>query len=84
MSQLQEQKPYTTEVEKAHATAVRKIVNEVKDFHKRQVPFRIYHGTTCTTRRLHLERDKIIDTSEMVSTAMPHPVSRISLGNRQD
>jgi hypothetical protein len=67
MSQSREPKNHTTEVEKAHANAVQKIVNEVKDFHKRQVPFRIYHGTACTTRRLHLERDKIIDTSEMVN-----------------
>jgi Delta24-sterol reductase len=67
MSQSREPKDHTTEVEKAHINAVQKIVNEVKDFHKRQVPFRIYHGTTCTTRRLHLERDKIIDTSEMVN-----------------
>ena len=67
MPQPQGPKNHTTEVEKAHVNAVQKIVNKVKDFHRRQVPFRIYHGTTCTTRRLHLERDKIIDTSEMVN-----------------
>jgi delta24-sterol reductase len=67
MPQLQQQNNYSTEVEKAHINTVQKIVNEVKDFHRRQVPFRIYHGTTCTTRQLHLERDKIIDTSDMVN-----------------
>jgi delta24-sterol reductase len=67
MSKVQEPKNQATEAEKTHAEAVAKIVNKVKDFHSRQVPFRIYHGATCSTRRLNLQRDEIIDTSEIVN-----------------
>ena len=48
-----------------HRERVDVIVAEVQYFYERQQPFRIYHGTTHSTRRMAFERDSIIDTSHL-------------------
>ncbi|EXU95463.1 FAD/FMN-binding dehydrogenase [Metarhizium robertsii] len=47
----------------AHDTAVRRIAAQVKTFHEAQKPFRIYHGSTNSTRTSHRRADNTIDTS---------------------
>lgn len=47
----------------AHDAAVRRIAAQVKTFHEAQKPFRIYHGSTNSTRTSHRRADNTIDTS---------------------
>lgn len=39
------------------------IASRVKDFHQRNVPFRVYHGSTNSTRSLNHDPDKVVDIS---------------------
>jgi len=48
-----------------HQTAVAAISECVKDFHREQKVFRIYHGSTNSTRRSDRRRDNTIDTSAL-------------------
>lgn len=47
----------------AHDAAVADIAAQVRRFHARQKPFRIYHGSTNSTRTSQRRADNIIDTS---------------------
>lgn len=49
----------------AHETAVATIAAHVRQFYKRKEPFRIYHGSTNSTRQSRVQRDKMIDTSSL-------------------
>lgn len=49
----------------AHDAAVASIAAHVQQFHERQQPFRIYHGTTNSTRESPYARDNIVDTSNL-------------------
>ena len=48
-----------------HKKAVEIIAAEVKRFYERQKPFRIYHGSTNSTRQSRHRRDEMIDTSNL-------------------
>lgn len=50
-----------------HKREVEKIAANVRDFHQRKQPFRIFHGGTNSTRKSALGRDpkKVIDTSRL-------------------
>ncbi|MCJ1449942.1 hypothetical protein MMC28_000270 [Mycoblastus sanguinarius] len=48
-----------------HRDAVAAIAAEVQDFYKRKEPFRIYHGSTNTTRPSQYRRSQMIDTSHL-------------------
>ena len=49
----------------AHQTAIAKISKQVSTFHARQTPFRIYHGSTNSTRPSPYRRDAIVSTSNL-------------------
>ncbi|KAG8424723.1 hypothetical protein J3458_001494 [Metarhizium acridum] len=49
----------------AHDAAVRSIAAQVKTFHEAQKPFRIYHGSTNSTRTSQRRADNTIDTSRL-------------------
>jgi delta24-sterol reductase len=49
----------------AHETAVATIAAHVRQFYDRKEPFRIYHGSTNSTRQSRVQRDKMIDTSSL-------------------
>ncbi|KZZ96596.1 FAD-binding, type 2 [Moelleriella libera RCEF 2490] len=49
----------------AHDAAVQAIASQVKSFHQRQAPFRIYHGATNSTRKSQRRADNTIDTSRL-------------------
>lgn len=49
----------------SHQARVRTIARQVKAFHDRGERYRIYHGTTSTTRKTKLDRNAIVDTSGM-------------------
>ncbi|KAI8268231.1 Delta(24)-sterol reductase [Colletotrichum sp. SAR 10_98] len=46
-----------------HNVAVKRISEIVKDFHSRREPFRIFHGSTSSTRPAHGQR--VVDISEL-------------------
>jgi len=48
-----------------HERNVSVIASQVRQFHQKQTPFRIYHGHTNSTRRPHYPKDQIIDTSNL-------------------
>ncbi|OJD16816.1 hypothetical protein AJ78_03059 [Emergomyces pasteurianus Ep9510] len=48
-----------------HTKAVASIAAQVHHFHANQIPFRIYHGSTNSTRPLSFQRDKLVDTSSL-------------------
>ncbi|KAK6526295.1 hypothetical protein TWF694_004895 [Orbilia ellipsospora] len=49
----------------AHDAAVGRISSVIRDFHARKVPYRIYHGSTNSTRASTLSRDRMVDTSTL-------------------
>ncbi|KAK4552380.1 hypothetical protein LTR86_010394 [Recurvomyces mirabilis] len=46
-----------------HNERVRALCSRVQSFHERKAHFRIYHGTTSTTRSTKRSRDRVVDTS---------------------
>ncbi|KAL7812516.1 hypothetical protein V8C26DRAFT_201899 [Trichoderma gracile] len=48
-----------------HKAAVAKIQQQVKHFYDNKKPFRVYHGSTSSTRPLSFKADAIVDTSSM-------------------
>jgi FAD/FMN-containing dehydrogenase len=49
----------------AHNAAVAKVAERVRHFHARQQPFRLYHGSTNSTRQSHRHADNTVDTSRL-------------------
>ncbi|TWU70631.1 hypothetical protein ED733_001124 [Metarhizium rileyi] len=49
----------------AHDAAVQSVAAQVKSFYERQKPFRIYHGSTNSTRTSQRRADNTIDTSRL-------------------
>lgn len=47
-----------------HNSAVKAIASHVEDFYKRKEPFRIYHGSTNSTRIVQFDRKRMINMSE--------------------
>ena len=50
-----------------HKEAVAVIATDVRRFYERGEPYRIYHGSTNSTRKSSYQRDRIIDTSSLVN-----------------
>ncbi|OJD11741.1 hypothetical protein ACJ73_09483, partial [Blastomyces percursus] len=48
-----------------HNAAVAAISAQVRRFHSTRTPFRIYHGSTNTTRPTSFQRDRLVDTSSL-------------------
>src|SRR4051794_25036712 len=48
-----------------HRAAVTAISERVKNFHRKQRAFRIYHGSTNSTRQSDRRRDNTVDTSQL-------------------
>ncbi|KAF2020357.1 FAD-binding domain-containing protein [Aaosphaeria arxii CBS 175.79] len=48
-----------------HDTIVQRISAQVREFDKAKIPFRIYHGSTLSTRTSARRRSQIIDTSSL-------------------
>ena len=63
----------------AHQEAVSTISGRVRTFHKEKLPFRIYHGSTNSTRTLAFQRDRIIDTSKLTHVLEVNKARRTAL-----
>ena len=48
-----------------HNAAVNAIAGHVASFHKQKKKFRIYHGSTNSTREIRWSRDQVVDTSRL-------------------
>ncbi len=48
-----------------HRRAVKKLQSQISEYYSRQVPFRVYHGSTNSTRVLTFKRSEMIDTSHL-------------------
>jgi hypothetical protein len=48
-----------------HAANVRQISAKVRDFHLAKTPFRLYHGSTLSTRHSARRKDQIVDVSAL-------------------
>lgn len=48
-----------------HKSTVASLASQVKQFSTKKIPFRIYHGSTLSTRQSSRQRNQIIDTSSL-------------------
>jgi delta24-sterol reductase len=48
-----------------HRSTVVTLASEVTRFNASKIPFRIYHGSTLSTRQSSHQRDKVIDVSPL-------------------
>jgi len=48
-----------------HNEAVAKLQSQISEYYSRQVPFRVYHGSTNSTRVLTFKRSEMVDTSNL-------------------
>ncbi|UNI18579.1 hypothetical protein JDV02_004837 [Purpureocillium takamizusanense] len=55
----------STRLLEEHKAAVARIQKQVKHFYDNKKHFRVYHGSTSSTRPLQFKRDAIVDTSDM-------------------
>ena len=62
-----------------HQKHVAAIAEKVKGFCDRQAPFRIYHGSTNSTRTVAFSKDKMIDTSGLSNVLHIDKESHIAL-----
>ncbi|OCK82514.1 FAD-binding domain-containing protein [Lepidopterella palustris CBS 459.81] len=63
----------------AHEDSVASISASVRQFHEKKIPFRIYHGSTNSTRPAAFQRDKMVDTSNLTRVLKVDTVSKIAL-----
>jgi Delta24-sterol reductase len=49
-----------------HSRRVAAIASQIKEFHRGKIPFRIYHGSTNSTRPTVRQRDSAVDVSGLV------------------
>lgn len=63
----------------AHNVAVSKIATTIKSFHERKQPFRIYHGSTNSTRPTQHTRSNIVDTSGLTHVLSVDTVNKTVL-----
>ena len=54
-----------SDITDGHNQAVDAIAASIRKFYDRKEPFRIYHGSTNSTRKSQYQRDKMVDTSAM-------------------
>ena len=54
-----------TKMLEEHKKSVERIQERVKYFHDNKKQFRVYHGSTSSTRPVSFTRDSIVDTSDM-------------------
>src|ERR1044072_1400669 len=55
----------TSKLYEDHRAAVERIRLQVEKFHKEKKHFRVYHGSTSSTRPMQFTKDAIVDTSDM-------------------
>ncbi|KAJ6257932.1 hypothetical protein Dda_7722 [Drechslerella dactyloides] len=67
---------YTMEV---HDHAVQKIAAAVQGFYERKIGYRIYHGSTNSTRAAAFQRDRMVDTSGLTHVLSVDTATRTAI-----
>lgn len=62
-----------------HSVRTQRIASQVQSFYNRQQSFRIYHGSTSSTRRNVYDPKKVIDTSDLSNVLYIDVENRIGL-----
>jgi FAD/FMN-containing dehydrogenase len=62
-----------------HNAAVADIAQKIRHFYQKGQPFRIYHGSTLSTRHTARQRDSVIDTSMLSSVLSVNEATRTAL-----
>jgi len=63
----------------AHAQRTRRVATQVRSFYDRKEPFRIFHGSTSSTRSQEKDRKKMISTSDFTEILKVDPEKRIAI-----
>jgi FAD/FMN-containing dehydrogenase len=63
----------------SHDRAVKGIAAKIRKFHARQEPFRIYHGSTNSTRPSQYRRSSMVDTSGLLNVLKVDTGSKTAL-----
>jgi Delta24-sterol reductase len=62
-----------------HEKAVAVIADRVRQFYDADTPFRIYHGSTNSTRQSQFQRNAIVDTSQLSHVLKVDPITKTAL-----
>ncbi|KAL5114479.1 hypothetical protein ACEQ8H_007622 [Pleosporales sp. CAS-2024a] len=62
----------------AHRAAVEAVRSRIQHFYHNKTPFRVYHGSTNSTRHADFDRDAIVDVSSLSHVLSIDPHSRIA------
>ncbi len=63
----------------AHNNAVKQIQEQVREYYSRQVPFRVYHGSTNATRVISFKRNEMVDVSSLNNVLRIDPEKQTAL-----
>jgi delta24-sterol reductase len=63
----------------AHSIAVEKVRTRVQHFYDLKRPFRVYHGSTNSTRHANFDRDAIVDVSSLNHVLSINPEKRTAM-----
>ncbi|KEQ92250.1 hypothetical protein AUEXF2481DRAFT_43343 [Aureobasidium subglaciale EXF-2481] len=63
----------------AHAQRTKRVASQVRSFYDRKEPFRIFHGSTSSTRRQEQDRSKMVSTSDFTEILKIDPEKRIAV-----
>ncbi|KAG9905098.1 FAD binding domain-containing protein, partial [Aureobasidium melanogenum] len=64
---------------KAHNQRTKRVATQVKSFYDRKEPFRIFHGSTSSTRSQEQDRNKMISTSDFTEILTIDPEKRVAI-----
>ncbi|KAG9958355.1 FAD binding domain-containing protein, partial [Aureobasidium melanogenum] len=63
----------------AHNQRTKRVGTQVKSFYDRKEPFRIFHGSTSSTRSQEQDRNKMISTSDFTEILRIDPEKRVAI-----
>lgn len=62
-----------------HADTIRKLQRQIREYYARKIPFRVYHGSTNSTRVLTFKRSEMVDISEMGRVLSVDTTKRVAI-----
>lgn len=63
----------------AHAQRTKRVASQVRSFYDRKQPFRIFHGSTSSTRSQEQDRNKMISTSDFTEILKIDPEKGVAI-----
>lgn len=62
-----------------HKDSIKKLQAQISDYYVRKVPYRVYHGSTNSTRVLTFKRSEMVDTSKLNRVLSVDTISKIAV-----